>query len=538
MRRAVAIAAALLVAAVFFAGQQTNPPGFAQDESSIAYNAYQIARHGVDEHGVAWPLYFRAFGEYKNPIYIYALAGVFKCVVPSNLVARRLSASLVLAAVFALAWLAWAISRSMAVAVMTLLTAAATPNLFEIGRIAFEVAAYPLVLALFLIAAHTAFRRERWSAGLVLALASTLIALTYTYSIGRLHAPLLLALFAILSGWEEQVVTLNESGTETVGAHGCAPAALGLTMNLARAAGAQPCAPTVPSPAQTLRVDAMVIVKRRRLLPLAALVALYVALAIVPAVVFNTRHGGALTERFRRLSYVPALRDQPAELLAALEQHALQNLAPLGYALVGDPNERHHVKGSGGSVLLMTFILAAIGAAVTLPRRDRWWWFVAGGTILSVVPAVLTNDVYHSLRLVPYPMFLIVLSMPALEMLLRGKRPIAASLLLLGLAQALWFFSVFEADGPKRTNAFDAGFGRVFAAALAQPPPLYVSHSVFMQAYWYGAQRGLDARTFQVVWDTAAVPPGSVVIGNEPPCAGCIVIRSDGAFSVWRVQRL
>jgi hypothetical protein len=183
----------------------------------------------------------------------------------------------------------------------------------------------------------------------------------------------------------------------------------------------------------------------------------------------------------------------------------------------------------------MTFILAAIGAAVTLPRRDRWWWFVAGGTILSVVPAVLTNDVYHSLRLVPYPMFLIVLSIPALEML-RGKRLIAALLLLLGLAQALWFFSVFEMNGPKRTNAFEAGFGRVFAGALAQPPPLYVTHSVFMQAYWYGAQREIDASTFQVVWDPAAVPPGSVVIGNEPPCAGCAMIRREGAFSVWRAQ--
>ena len=476
MRGAVAIvAAALLVAAVFFANQQTNPPGFAQDESSIAYNACQIARHGVDEHDVAYPLYFRAFGEYKNPVYIYALAGVFKCLAPSNLVARRLSAALVLAAVFLLAWLAWAISRSMAVAAITLLTAAATPNLFEISRLAFEVAAYPLVLALFLIAAYAAFRRERWSAGLVVALASTLIALTFAYSIGRLHAPLLLALFIVL--------TANRSGR----------------------------------------------------LPLVVLVALYVGLAVVPVVVFNASHDGALTERFRRLSYVPALREQPAELFAALEQHAVQNLAPLGYALVGDPNERHHVKGSGGSMLLMSFILAAIGAAVTLPRRDRWWWFVAGGTILSVVPAVLTNDVYHSLRLVPYPMFLIVLSIPALDLLLRGKRLIAATLLLLGLAQALWFFSVFEVNGAKRTNEFDAGFRGVFADALAQRAPLYVSHSVFMQAYWYGAQRGLDRTFFQVGWDPAAAPKGSVVIGNEPPCAGCAVIRRQGTFTAYRV---
>src|SRR5215212_11753890 len=77
---------------VYFAGQRKNPPGFFADEASVAYNAYEIARLGVDEHGVRFPLYFKAFGEYKNPAYIYLLAGVFKVVPPSNLAARRLSA--------------------------------------------------------------------------------------------------------------------------------------------------------------------------------------------------------------------------------------------------------------------------------------------------------------------------------------------------------------------------------------------------------------------------------------------------------------
>ena len=48
----------------------TLPEGFYVDESSIAYNAHLIAQSGHDEHGVAWPLYFKAFGEYKNLLYI------------------------------------------------------------------------------------------------------------------------------------------------------------------------------------------------------------------------------------------------------------------------------------------------------------------------------------------------------------------------------------------------------------------------------------------------------------------------------------
>jgi len=49
----------------------TNPPGLYIDEASIGYNAYTILTKGVDEFGVHMPLWFRSFGDYKMPIYIY-----------------------------------------------------------------------------------------------------------------------------------------------------------------------------------------------------------------------------------------------------------------------------------------------------------------------------------------------------------------------------------------------------------------------------------------------------------------------------------
>src|SRR5256885_17173261 len=82
----------VIVGGIFVYGRHvtTNPRGFFIDESSIAYNAYLISRTGHDEHGQAWPLYFRAFGEYKNPIYIYLLASIFRLTGPSILAARLL----------------------------------------------------------------------------------------------------------------------------------------------------------------------------------------------------------------------------------------------------------------------------------------------------------------------------------------------------------------------------------------------------------------------------------------------------------------
>lgn len=48
-----------------------NPPGLYIDEVSIGVNAYSILKTGKDEYGVKYPLYFRAYGEYKMPFYIY-----------------------------------------------------------------------------------------------------------------------------------------------------------------------------------------------------------------------------------------------------------------------------------------------------------------------------------------------------------------------------------------------------------------------------------------------------------------------------------
>ncbi|HWS55640.1 MAG TPA: hypothetical protein VN228_15985, partial [Pyrinomonadaceae bacterium] len=61
------LAAVALAAALYFAGAPSNPPGFYIDESSIAYNAHLVSETGRDEHGERLPLFFRAFGEYKNP---------------------------------------------------------------------------------------------------------------------------------------------------------------------------------------------------------------------------------------------------------------------------------------------------------------------------------------------------------------------------------------------------------------------------------------------------------------------------------------
>lgn len=52
----------------------TIPPSLTWDEAAVGYNAYTIANWGRDEYGKVLPLYFRSFGEDKQPVYIYITA--------------------------------------------------------------------------------------------------------------------------------------------------------------------------------------------------------------------------------------------------------------------------------------------------------------------------------------------------------------------------------------------------------------------------------------------------------------------------------
>src|SRR5207237_10114462 len=103
----------------------------------------------------------------------------------------------------------------------------------------------------------------------------------------------------------------------------------------------------------------------------------------VPVILFDARHDGALTKRFKDISYLA--NGDLTSAIAGIEQHLVDNLLPLGMILRGDPTPRHHVAQSGGSILAMTFVLAAIGAVFAIRSRDRWWVFVVVGTALSVV---------------------------------------------------------------------------------------------------------------------------------------------------------
>ena len=513
-RRAALAWAALAVVAfvVYLQGVPENPPGFFADESSIAYNAHLVARRGTDEHGARFPLFFRAFGEYKSPVYVYLLAALFKLTGPSIAVARALSAVLGAAAALLLGLLAarsvraatradatarsrdgddtrggvdaGRTTRARAVGLTVALSALLTPWLFEVSRLVFEVALMPLALVLLLLALRAAHERGRWSLGDSVRVALALALITYTYSVGRLLAPLL---------------------------------ALGLLFFAGRGRWWS-------APFRTW---------------------LLYAATLLPLLFFTLQDPGALGERFAQVSFVRPDMNWPDVALRFLQNYA-GNFSPWSWLVAGDPEPRHHVQ-TMGSLLAPTVVAAVAGLFVLWRCRgvDAWWRFVVYGLLVSALPSALTLDHFHTLRLVGLPVFLLLLTAPALARLLapgahaRARRAVFAALLLTTLLQGALFQWHFRERAPTRWHNFDAHYPEVFAAAMSRPErPIHLIDNSgapgYIHAYWYATLRGADpAREFVRLPKEARPPAGALVISTELPCTNCRIISERAAFRAY-----
>ena len=447
-----------------------NPPGYYIDEASISFNAHLISQTGRDETGTSWPLYFRAFGDYKNPVYIYLLAGIYYFTGPSVLAARMLSATVGILAALVLGLLGWRLTRRREVALSVTLLALLTPWLFEMSRMVLEVALYPLMLGLFLLAAHKASTRSRWSLGEIACLAISLTLVTYTYSVGRLLGPLLAMALCFLAS-------------------------------------------------------------RTRLPGLLATWALYLS-TLVPLVVFNQNHPGALSARFHLITYIEG-QTPYWKLPWKFLRHFAGNLNPWKLFVTGDPN-REQITHLYGTPLFSAAagILVVLGLWLIFRRHrsEPWWRFLIFCLAASLVPASLTREPVHMLRLSPFMVFLLVLTISALDFLLAERRRVyrqvlGALALLLFLQAAVFQWQFYSrANSKRRLRQFDNGYPeQIFARALAQPSrPIYLADAPwipgYIQAYWNATLRQVPISTFVLLPPDEPVPTDGVVISTEENC--------------------
>jgi len=165
------------------------------DEASIGYNAYSIVQSGKDEWGESFPLHFRAFGEFKLPVYIYAVV-IFVKIFGLNEFSVRFPAVLFSLGVVILTYLlSRKISGSSWVGLFSSFFVSISPWFFIFSRTGYEATAgltfYFLGILLFIYKPNGKFL-----------LFSTLgfILSAYSYNSFRIIVPLTIIALVIMEG--------------------------------------------------------------------------------------------------------------------------------------------------------------------------------------------------------------------------------------------------------------------------------------------------------------------------------------------------
>lgn len=163
------------------------------DEASLGYNAYSIAQTGHDEWGANLPLHFKAFGEYKLPVYVYTLVPFIK-LFGLNAWSVRLPAVLAsLASVLLIYLITYKLSRNKLASSISAFFLCVSPWFFVFSRTGYEAI---LALSLFLASIYFYFLSSKKPYYFILS-TLTLGITMYTYNSYRVVAPLTFLFFIV-----------------------------------------------------------------------------------------------------------------------------------------------------------------------------------------------------------------------------------------------------------------------------------------------------------------------------------------------------
>ena len=177
------------------------PPHLSNDEISIAYDAYSVARTGRDEHNHWWPIAFQSFNTYKAPLYAYILAPLTRVLPNTEFTARAPSAFLGTMTIIAIGLVIFELTKNTNLAIVGGFLLGITPWHIYTSRMALEanVALFFLTMGVYFFL--RAIRTKKW---LTLFLAIISLALSmYGYHTEWVLTPMILAML-VLTSWNKE----------------------------------------------------------------------------------------------------------------------------------------------------------------------------------------------------------------------------------------------------------------------------------------------------------------------------------------------
>lgn len=354
----------VLAVVIFFHSWQLGdiPRGLFIDEASIGYNAALISEEGRDEHGVFMPIYFRAYGEYKNPIYIYSAAIVFKVLGLSEFTLRFTSFLFFLLFLVGFCFLIkdW-LGADWRIQLFALIAAGFLPWFFDVSRIAFEAISQVTVWTLALLFIYRSFYRDGPKyypilAGLAMGLS------IYAYSTSRFLTPLFLFTVILFFGKKYTRKTFIIVATAII--------------------------------------------------------------VMLPFAYFYINNPEALTWRFKFITYIYDQDLSLWEKIKLFLGYYKEYFSPNYLLLEGDKILRHH-SGPLGELSFVVFISAMVGiifeVVSLIKRRISFATFLLVNMVFAPVAAALTNEI-HVLRSLILGLYFLAFSVYGAYLLLDFKK--------------------------------------------------------------------------------------------------------------------
>jgi hypothetical protein len=438
LRRRIFITIAFIVICFFHVWRISEiPRGFYCDELSIGYNALLVAHTGHDEHGQFLPVYFKAFGDYKNPLFVYGAALIFKLFGISETALRATSFTFYLLFLVGIFFLVERIFKSNnTISFYLLIAAGFLPWFFTLSRIAFEVISQLAVTTWALFFIYTTYYGTEGKKRLIHAFFAGLFlgVSIYSYSTARLLSFLMFGSVAVIYLWSFRKTIVLATGF---------------------------------------------------------------AVALIPYVVFAIAQPGALTKRFGTISYI---FDSTLSLWDKASIFARSYLSYFGLdflLLRGDSNLRH-ATGYGGQVFFVVFALFVTGLIWLVIRRslfkDKFQLLLLLNMLFSPVAASFTGKgtglAVHSLRSILLGLFVLLFSchgMAAIQSL-KNKRLkgvlafiVFAGIILQASLYVNYYYSEYKDVSIRSFQTYD--FKDTLALAIEKRPAQIVIANWMNQAY-------------------------------------------------------
>lgn len=417
-----------------------NPPGLFIDEASLSYNAYALAQTGGDEYGYKFPLFFKCFGYYNDPVMVYTLVPFVKFFGFTKTVCRFPSGIYHLLAAFGFFLLAFMYSRNRWISLVGAFIFSLIPWVFPLSRSI--IGGYtPMLMGMifgwyFLI---KSLAKQSYCLAILAGLSWAFA--MYSHNIGRPMSAFFLILFVLcfnfrlLKRWK-----------------------VFLTFTLS-----------------------------------------YV-IVLIPMVISVASRSESMTNRFNSIA---VWGDKPtfAVLLTRLISRYFDYFNPMFLLVTGDSNPRHNTGNSGQLFFfLVPFILLGLYILIRYFKRNPYYRFALIGLLAFPAAAILTMGRFHGTRTMHASIFWCITAVVGLKYAWEKRKkikPLLWVVALIGIFEISTYFHFYFTQYPKNSRtAFGANLNDalLFAAEnIKDDETIYISSTAFLtdrvnkqfKPFWY-----------------------------------------------------